>query len=75
MRAGSLSQAPRPADEPDMTEPSPSLTPHDAHRFLPEEEDGEHCVICGEKRIHIRHHPTRVRAALLVRGLDPDAAA
>lgn len=31
------------------------------------------CAFCGEHRAHILHHPTRIRAACLLRGLDPAA--
>jgi hypothetical protein len=29
------------------------------------------CSFCGEHRAHILHHPTRIRAACLLRGIDP----
>jgi len=29
------------------------------------------CAFCGEHRDHIRHHPTRIRAACLLHGIDP----
>ena len=45
------------------------LTPFDAHPF--EDAGGEGCGFCGEHRAQIRHHPTRVRAAFLLKGLDP----
>jgi tRNA-Thr(GGU) m(6)t(6)A37 methyltransferase TsaA len=50
------------------------LTRFDAHPFesLPDDADGDRCALCGERRSQIRHHPTRVRAACLLKGLDPD---
>ncbi len=47
---------------------------HEAHPFEepPKEADPELCALCGERRVFILHHPTRIRAACLARGLDPD---
>ena len=44
------------------------LTRHDGHPFVGE---GEACEFCGESPAHILHHPTRIRAACLLRGIDP----
>ena len=51
------------------------LTRYEAHPFEapPEDAEAELCALCGERRVHILHHPTRIRAACLLRGLDPDA--
>ena len=48
------------------------LTRHDAHPFQTSAGDagGDVCAFCGERRAQIRHHPTRVRAACLLKGLD-----
>jgi tRNA-Thr(GGU) m(6)t(6)A37 methyltransferase TsaA len=50
------------------------LSRFDAHAFelLPGDADGDRCALCGEGRSQIRHHPTRVRAACLLKGVDPD---
>jgi hypothetical protein len=46
----------------------------DAHPFQAAGEDGGggSCTLCGEHRMQIRHHPTRVRASCLLKGLDPE---
>ena len=46
----------------------------DAHPFQAagEGSDGGSCALCGEHRMQIRHHPTRVRASCLLKGLDPE---
>lgn len=46
------------------------LTRHDAHPFEPSARGGA-CALCGEHAAHILHHPTRIRAACLLRGIDP----
>lgn len=61
-------------NQPHGNGPAVALTRHDAHRYESAGADDERCSVCGELEVHIRHHPTRVRAALLVRGLDPDDA-
>ena len=48
------------------------LTRWDAHPFEPGPEP-EVCALCGERRVYAKHQPRRVRAALLLRGIDPDA--
>lgn len=52
----------------------PRFSRHEAHPFQPTDGDPaeERCGICGERREQIRHHPTRVRAACLLRGIDPE---
>ena len=57
-------------DRPDAGLP---LTKHDAHPFQGPPDGDEPCRLCGESRSQIRHHPTRIRAACALRGLDPDA--
>lgn len=54
---------------------APALGPHEAHPFQePASGDApERCALCGGRRSQILHHPTRIRAACLLRGLDPDA--
>ncbi len=46
------------------------LTRHDGHPFVGAR-DSEACEFCGEGPAHILHHPTRIRAACLLRGIDP----
>ena len=46
------------------------LTRHDGHPFV-DARDSEACDFCGESPAHILHHPTRIRAACLLRGIDP----
>ena len=50
----------------------PELTRWDAHPFDPGSEP-EICALCGERQVYAKHQPRRVRAALLLRGIDPDA--
>lgn len=53
----------------------PSFSAHEAHPFrAPADPASDRCTLCGEPRAQIRHHPTRVRAACLLKGLDPAAA-
>ena len=55
------------------------FAPFEAHPFEAPARAGEApaaaaaaaCAFCGEHRAHILHHPTRIRAACLLRGLDP----
>ena len=47
------------------------LSKHDGHPFQREREE-DACVRCGESAAHILHHPTRIRAACALRGLDPE---
>ena len=46
------------------------LTRHDGHPFVGAGDDLA-CDFCGESPEHILHHPTRIRAACLLRGIDP----
>lgn len=46
------------------------LTRHDGHPFVGAR-DSEACEFCGESPAHILHHPTRIRAACLLREIDP----
>jgi hypothetical protein len=48
---------------------SEALTRHDGHPF--ERDAGDACTLCGESEAHILHHPTRIRAACALRGIDP----
>ncbi|MBM4385821.1 MAG: hypothetical protein FJ091_20940 [Deltaproteobacteria bacterium] len=48
-----------------------SLTKHDGHPFSPCA-DVDACELCGESAAHILHHPTRIRAACALRGIDPE---
>jgi hypothetical protein len=45
----------------------------EAHPFEEPEGGGDACAFCGEPRTDILHHPTRIRAACLLHGLDPSA--
>jgi hypothetical protein len=61
-----------------MSEDPERLLPfsrHEAHPFeeLPGAGGSGACSFCGEHRSHILHHPTRIQAACLLRGLDPGA--
>lgn len=53
--------------------PGPPLSKFDAHPFVPAGGAGGDatCAVCGESRNQIRHHPTRIAAACLLKGLDP----
>ncbi len=55
--------------------PDTRFSKHEAHPFEPgsEQEPGKppRCGRCGERREQIRHHPTRIAAACLLRGLEP----
>ena len=55
------------------TPPAVDFSQHEAHPFQPSPSaaPGEHCALCGERREQIRHHPTRIAAACLLRGIDP----
>ena len=57
--------------EPQAAAGSPALTKHDGHPFVARG-DSAACVLCGEPVAHILHHPTRIRAACALRGLDPE---
>jgi len=48
-----------------------ALSKHDGHPFAPGDA-GRACALCGESPAHILHHPTRIRAACALRGLDPE---
>ena len=50
-------------------EPPGRLSKHDGHPFAGA---GGACSFCGEGRAHILHHPTRIRAACALRGIDPE---
>lgn len=51
------------------------LTRFDAHPYQAPAGGGgdEPCALCGERRNQARHQERRIRAACLLRGLDPDA--
>jgi hypothetical protein len=51
--------------------PSSALSKHDGHPFTLGAV-GRVCALCGESQAHILHHPTRIRAACALRGLDPE---
>ena len=53
--------------------PHHPFAPYEAHPFAESPAGGAACAFCGEHRAHILHHPTRIRAACLLRGLDPGA--
>jgi hypothetical protein len=46
-----------------------ALTKYDGHPFERATASGA-CARCGEHAEHILHHPTRIRAACLLRGID-----
>ena len=48
---------------------------HDAHPFEAEPGSEGRCRVCGEARRHILHHPTRVRAARMLRAVAGDRPA
>jgi len=50
-----------------------TFSKYEAHPFRPGSDpaDSETCALCGESRRQIRHHPTRIAAACLLRGIDP----
>jgi hypothetical protein len=50
---------------------SSQLSKHDGHPFEASDA-GTACALCGELATHILHHPTRVRAACALRGIDPE---
>lgn len=50
--------------------PTPRLSKHDGHPF--EASRSGACGLCGESAEHILHHPTRIRAACALRGIDPE---
>lgn len=52
------------------TRGAPALSRHDGHPF--EVGAGDLCALCGEAAAHILHHPTRIRAACALRGIDPE---
>jgi predicted metal-binding protein len=47
------------------------LTKHDGHPFAASTSSAG-CAICGESSVHILHHPTRIRAACALLGIDPE---
>lgn len=52
--------------------PAPApFSRHDGHPFDPSR-GGSACALCGESLAHILHHPTRIRAACALRGIDPE---
>jgi hypothetical protein len=60
-------------DEGDASRPprgAPALSRHDGHPF--DAGAGDVCALCGEGAAHILHHPTRIRAACALRGIDPE---
>jgi len=55
-----------------VTPPRPAqLSKYDGHPFEPNREAAR-CALCGENAAHILHHPTRIRAACALRGIDPE---
>jgi hypothetical protein len=53
------------------TAPVRPFSKHEAHPFEPADDpDAEVCSYCGELRVQIRHHPTRVAAARRLRDAD-----
>ena len=58
------------ASGPPRAAPLP-LSRHDGHPFDPRR-GGSACALCGESLAHILHHPTRIRAACALRGIDPE---
>lgn len=54
----------------ERTADAPPLSKHDGHPFEPRA-GADECALCGEGPAHILHHPTRIRAACALRGLDP----
>jgi hypothetical protein len=58
------------ASPPPRAAPAP-LSRHDGHPFEPSRPGGG-CALCGESLAHILHHPTRIRAACALRGIDPE---
>jgi hypothetical protein len=53
---------------------APAFSAHEAHPFqAPADPAKDRCALCGESRTQIRHHPTRIRAACVLKGLDPAA--
>jgi hypothetical protein len=55
---------------PSVEESLALLSKHDGHPFQPSDRASA-CVRCGEPPAHILHHPTRIRAACALRGIDP----
>jgi hypothetical protein len=48
-----------------------ALSKHDGHPFASTPPSAA-CALCGESPAHILHHPTRIRAACALRGIDPE---
>lgn len=55
--------------------PTAPLSKYEAHPFEPSPNAtaSERCTLCGESRNQIRHHPTRIAAARLLRGSEREA--
>jgi hypothetical protein len=49
----------------------PPLSKHGGHPFAARA-GGAGCALCGESAVHILHHPTRIRAACALLGIDPE---
>jgi hypothetical protein len=49
----------------------PLLSKHGGHPFAAGAR-GAACALCGESATHILHHPTRIRAACALLGIDPE---
>lgn len=51
------------------------LSRFDAHPYEPPAAGGDDgpCALCGERRNQARHQERRIRAACLLRGLDPES--
>lgn len=47
-------------------------SPFEAHPFRrPDDDpDSDRCALCGERRVQILHHPTRIQAAQLLRDAE-----
>jgi hypothetical protein len=49
-----------------------ALSKYDGHPFRATGSSPSRCAACGEGPAHILHHPTRIRAACALRGIDPE---
>lgn len=50
---------------------SAALSKYDGHPF-DASSGGRACARCGQSPVHILHHPTRIRAACALRGIDAE---
>lgn len=57
----------------DEANPGAPFSRYEAHPFRPHPapEKALVCALCGEPANQIRHHPRRIAAACLLRGVDP----